>query len=203
MKLIIASNNRHKISEIKAILGERFSVVQGMEEAGLSLEVEENAETLEGNAEKKANEVYALADRLGLLEEGDAVLADDTGLLVDALNGAPGVHSARYATDGHDDAANRAKLLKALEGVPEAGRGAHFATAMTLKIKGAKDIEATGRVFGRITTEERGSLGFGYDSLFYYEPWGKTFAEVGPEFKNQVSHRRNALVLVLAALKNA
>ena len=201
MKLIIASNNKHKIEEIKAILGVRFPVVLGMREAGLELDVEENADTLEGNARKKASEVFALADRLGLLSEGDAVLADDTGLLVDALGGAPGVHSARYATDGHDDAANRKKLLKELEGVPEGERGAHFATAMVLKIKGAKDIEATGRVFGRITTEERGEMGFGYDSLFYYEPWGRTFGETGPEGKNQVSHRKNALSLVLAALE--
>lgn len=200
MKLIIASNNRHKIEEMKSILGVRFPVVLGMREAGLDLDVEENADTLEGNARKKANEVFALADSMGLLEDGDAVLADDTGLLVDALNGAPGVHSARYATDGHDDSANRKKLLEELNGVPSDKRGAHFATAMVLKIKGAKDIEATGRVFGRIAEEERGTLGFGYDSLFFYEPWGKTFGETGPEGKNQVSHRKNALELVLAAL---
>lgn len=201
MKLIIASNNKHKIEEMKSILGVRFETVLGQREAGLELEVDENADTLEGNAEKKAREVFALADSMGLLENGDAVLADDTGLLVDALNGAPGVHSARFATDGHDDAANRKKLLDELRGVPEDKRGAHFATAMVLKIKGEKDIEATGRVFGRITTEERGTQGFGYDSLFYYEPFGKTFGEVGPEGKNLVSHRRNALELVLAALE--
>lgn len=203
MKLIIASNNDHKVAEIKAILGERFSTVQSMREAGLELDVEENAPTLEGNARKKASEVFALADSMGLLSSGDAVLADDTGLLVDALNGAPGVRSARFATDGHDDAANRKKLLKELEGVPEDARGAHFATAMVLKIKGAKDIEATGRVFGRITTEERGTNGFGYDPLFLYEPWGKTFAEAGADEKNKVSHRKNALAMTLAALKGS
>ncbi len=200
MKLIIASNNRHKIEEIKGILGKRFPVVVGMRDAGLELDVDENAETLEGNAEKKAREVFALADSMGLLEYGDAVLADDTGLLVDALNGAPGVRSARFASDGHDDAANRRKLLEELRGVPEKERAAHFATAMVLKIKGGRDIEATGRVYGRITEEERGENGFGYDSLFFYEPFGKTFAEVGPEGKNEVSHRKNALELVLAAL---
>lgn len=200
MKLIIASNNRHKIEEIKAMLGVRFDRVMGQREAGLELEVDENAETLEGNARKKAEEVFALADSMGLLEEGDAVLADDTGLLVDALNGAPGVHSARYATDGHDDAANREKLLENLMGVPEEKRGAHFATAMVLKRKGEPDIEATGRVFGRITEDERGDNGFGYDSLFYYEPMGRTFAELDAEEKNTVSHRKNALALVLAAL---
>lgn len=200
MKLIIASNNKHKIEEIKAILGVRFDTVLGMREAGLELEVEENAETLEGNAEKKASEVFALADSLGILENGDAVLADDTGLLVDALNGAPGVRSARYATEGHDDAANRKKLLENMSAVPEALRGAHFATAMVLKRKDEPDIEATGRVFGRITREEHGEHGFGYDSLFYYEPAGRTFAEMESEEKNKVSHRKNALELLLAAL---
>lgn len=200
MKLIIASNNKHKIEEIKAMLGVRFETVLGQREAGLELEVDENAETLEGNAEKKAAEVFALADSMGILENGDAVLADDTGLLVDALNGAPGVRSARYATDGHDDAANRRKLLYALAGVPTEKRGAHFATAMVLKIKGEPDIEATGRVFGVITEEERGENGFGYDSLFFYEPLGKTFAEMDADEKNAVSHRKNALALVLAAL---
>lgn len=200
MKLIIASNNRHKIDEIKAMLGHRFSAVLGMREAGLELEVEENAETLEGNARKKAKEVFALADSMGLLCSGDAVLADDTGLLVDVLNGAPGVRSARYATEGHDDAANRAKLLWELNGVPESERGAHFATAMVLVRKDDTDIEATGRVYGRITEDERGENGFGYDSLFFYEPMGKTFAEMDADEKNAVSHRKNALELVLAAL---
>ena len=200
MKLIIASNNRHKIEEIKAMLGVRFETVLGQCEAGLECEVDENAETLEGNAKKKAEEVYALADSMGLLSDGDAVLADDTGLLVDALNGAPGVHSARYATEGHDDAANRAKLLYELREVPDEERGAHFATAMVLKIKGEKDIEATGRVYGRIERSERGENGFGYDSLFYYGPMRKTFAEMDSDEKNSVSHRKNALSLVLAAL---
>ena len=200
MKLIIASNNRHKIEEIKAILGVRFDTVLGQREAGLELEVDENASTLEGNAEKKAREVFALAESKGVLEPGDAVLADDTGLLVDALNGAPGVRSARYATEGHDDAANREKLLRELKNVPDEDRGAHFATAMALMIKGEPMIAATGRVYGRITREEMGEGGFGYDSLFWYEPAGMTFAQMSGEAKNQVSHRKNALELVLAAL---
>ncbi|MBO4562539.1 MAG: RdgB/HAM1 family non-canonical purine NTP pyrophosphatase [Clostridia bacterium] len=202
MKLIIASNNRHKISEIKSMLGVRFETVWGMAEAGLELEVDEDRDTLEGNAQKKAEEVFALADSMGLLESGDAVLADDTGLLVDALNGAPGVRSARYATDGHDDAANRRKLLEALDGVPMEERGAHFATAMALVRKDAPMIRATGRVYGRIINEERGEMGFGYDSLFLYEPAGLTFAEMTADEKNGVSHRRNALALVLAALES-
>lgn len=199
MKLIIASNNRHKISEIKAMLGEKFEVVLGMAEAGLEVEVDEDRPTLEGNARKKAEEIFAAADRAGLLQTGDGVLADDTGLLVDALNGAPGVRSARYATDGHDDKANREKLLRELEGHED--RAAHFATAMVLVRKDMREIEAVGRVYGEIGCEEKGDNGFGYDSLFYYPPFKKTFAELTPEEKNQVSHRRNALSLVLAALE--
>ena len=201
MKLIIASNNKHKIEEIRAMLGSRFACVQGMAEAGLFVDVDEDRPTLEGNARKKAEEIFLIADRAGLLSRGDAILADDTGLLVDALDGAPGVRSARYATDGHDDAANRAKLLKELDGVPYEKRGAHFATAMVLKRKDEPDIEAVGRVYGVITEDERGENGFGYDSLFYYEPVGKTFAEMNAEEKNGVSHRKNALSLVLAALE--
>ncbi|MBQ1818270.1 MAG: RdgB/HAM1 family non-canonical purine NTP pyrophosphatase [Clostridia bacterium] len=202
MKLIIASNNRHKIEEIRAMLGARFECVQGQREAGLELDVDENADTLEGNARKKAEEVFAAADARGLLCPGDAVLADDSGLLVDALGGAPGVHSARYATDGHDDAANRAKLLREMDGVKDGERGAHFATAMVLLRKGRPDIEATGRVYGEIGRAELGENGFGYDSLFYYPPFKKTFAQLEPDEKNSVSHRKNALSLVLAALES-
>ena len=200
MKLIIASNNKHKIEEIKAMLGAKFPVVQGMAEAGIYIDVEENSPTLSGNARKKAEEIFNAAEGMGLLAYGDAVLADDTGLLVDALNGAPGVRSARYATEGHDDAANRKKLLSELADTPDEERNAHFATAMVLVRKGMPEIEAVGRVHGFITREERGENGFGYDSLFFYPPFGKTFAQLTAEEKNQVSHRKNALSLVLAAL---
>lgn len=201
MKLIIASNNRHKTEEIKAMLGKKFELVLGMGEAGISIDVDENCPTLLGNARKKAEEIFAAADAMGLLCPGDAVLADDTGLLVDALDGAPGVRSARYATEGHDDAANRRKLLSELAGVPAEGRAAHFATAMVLIRKDLPEIEAVGRVHGAIGFEEKGENGFGYDSLFFYPPMNKTFAEMTAEEKNTVSHRKNALSLVLAALE--
>lgn len=181
------------------MLAGHFDHVCGMAEAGVDMDVVEDADTLIGNSRKKARAVFdVLADGL---DRGDGVLADDTGLLVDALGGAPGVRSARYAGEGHDDAANRKKLLDALAGVPDEARTAHFATAMVLIRKGCDDIEATGRVFGTIIREERGEQGFGYDSLFYYEPMKKTFAEMDLSEKNAVSHRRNALMLVLAALK--
>ncbi len=198
MKLIIASNNAHKVDEIRQILKGCFTQISTLAEAGLDIDVVEDRDTLCGNAHKKAAEVFAALE--GRLSHGDGVLADDTGLLVDALNGAPGVYSARYAGEGHDDVANRAKLLAELAATPMCERTAHFATAMSLIRVGYGDIEATGRVYGRILTSERGTGGFGYDSLFYYEPLGKTFAEMTAEEKNSLSHRKNALSLVLAAL---
>ena len=193
MRLIIASNNKNKVREIREILGCRFDEVLSMREAGIELDVVEDADSFLGNAEKKALETAALLP-------GDAVLADDSGLCVDALGGAPGVYSARYAGEGHDDAANREKLLEALEGVPEEKRGAHFACAMALVSDGKIIAEAVGKVEGRILFEEIGENGFGYDSLFYYEPYGLSFAEIDAERKNAVSHRHNALTLLLAAL---
>ena len=119
MKLIIASNNAHKVSEIKAILGCFYDEILSLREAGIDMDVVEDADTFEGNALKKAREVFSVAD-------ADAVLSDDSGLMVDALGGAPGVYSARYAGDGHDDEANIVKLLKNMRDVPEGERSAHF-----------------------------------------------------------------------------
>ncbi len=194
MKLVIASNNKNKVREIKEILGDRFDAVIPMREAGIELDVVEDADSFMGNARKKAVEAAALLP-------DDAVLADDSGLCVDALGGAPGVYSARYAGEGHDDAANRKKLLEALSDVPFSERNAHFACAMVLIRPGCGEINAYGRVDGKILFEERGENGFGYDSLFLYEPENLSFAEIDAERKNAVSHRRNALMLVLAALK--
>lgn len=194
MKLVIASNNKNKVREIKEILGDRFDAVIPMREAGIELDVVEDADSFMGNARKKAVEAAALLP-------DDAVLADDSGLCVDALGGAPGVYSARYAGEGHDDAANRKKLLEALSDVPFSERNAHFACAMVLIRPGCGEINAYGRVDGKILFEERGENGFGYDSLFLYEPENLSFAEIDAERKNAVSHRRNALMLVLSALK--
>ena len=194
MRLVIASNNKNKVREIKEILGDRFDAVIPMREAGIELDVVEDADSFMGNARKKAVEAAALLP-------DDAVLADDSGLCVDALGGAPGVYSARYAGEGHDDAANRKKLLEALSDVPFSERNAHFACAMVLIRPGCGEINAYGRVDGKIMFEERGENGFGYDSLFLYEPENLSFAEIDAERKNAVSHRRNAQMLVLAALK--
>ena len=129
MKLIIASNNAHKVSEIKAILGCFYDEILSLREAGIDMDVVEDANTFEGNALKKAREVFAVAD-------ADAVLSDDSGLMVDALGGAPGVYSARYAGEGHDDAANNAKLLDALRDVPGEKRTAQFRTSVALIRRG-------------------------------------------------------------------
>lgn len=196
MRLVIASNNSHKIAEIKAILGAYFEPVVSMSEAGLDIDVVEDADTFAGNAMKKAR---AAAELL----PDDAVLADDSGLMVDFLGGAPGVHSARYATDGHDDAANRAKLLSALEGVDDAERGARFVTSAVLIMPKRAPLEAEGDVRGFIAREERGTGGFGYDCLFFYPPFGKTFAELTGDEKNSVSHRKNAMMAVKALLDKA
>ena len=194
MRLVIASNNKNKVREIKEILGDRFDAVIPMREAGIELDVVEDADSFMDNARKKAVEAAALLP-------DDAVLADDSGLCVDALGRAPGVYSPRSAGQGHDDSPNRKKLLDALSDVPFPDRNAHFACAMVLLRPGCGEINAYGRVDGKILFEERGENGFGYDSLFLYEPENLSFAEIDAERKNAVSHRRNALMLVLAALK--
>lgn len=193
MRLIIASNNKNKINEIRQILGDRFEEILSLRDAGIELDTVEDASSFLGNARKKALEALALLP-------GDAVLADDSGLCVDALGGAPGIFSARFAGDGHDDALNRKKLLDEMKDVPEGERGAHFACAMVLAMSGHPAVQAVGRVHGSILFEERGENGFGYDSLFYYAPLGMSFAEISSEQKNAISHRSNALALLLAAL---
>ena len=186
MKLIIASNNAHKVSEIKAILGCFYDEILSLREAGIDMDVVEDADTFEGNALKKAREVFAVAD-------ADAVLSDDSGLMVDALGGAPGVYSARYAGEGHDDAANNAKLLDALKDVPGEKRTARIRTSVALIRRGMPAVTADGSVEGVILHSPQGENGFGYDPLFYYEPLKKSFAQLTPEEKNSVSHRRRAL----------
>lgn len=186
MKLVIASNNKGKIREIKEMIGQHFDDVLSLREAGIDLDVVEDGKTFLENARKKAHEALRLLPDC-------AVLADDSGLEVDALGGAPGVYSARYAGEGHDDAANNAKLLEALSDVPEEKRTADFACAMVLSRNGMDDIESVGRVYGTILREPQGENGFGYDPLFYYPEFGCTFAQASQEQKNSVSHRKNAL----------
>ena len=195
MKLIIASNNKGKIREIKEMLGAHFDDVLSLREAGIDLDVVEDGKTFIENARKKAHETLRLLPDC-------AVLADDSGLEVEALGGAPGVYSARFAGEGHDDKANNEKLLCALSDVPDEKRTANFACAMVLSRTGMPDIEAIGRVYGTILREPHGENGFGYDPLFYYPDFGCTFAEATAEQKNTVSHRRNALDGICEKLSN-
>lgn len=192
MKLAIATNNQHKLQEIRAILGDSFEELLSLKDLGIDVEVEETGSTLEENALIKARAILALS--------GIATLADDTGLMVDALRGAPGVYSARYAGEEHDDAKNRALLLKKLDGVKD--RSAHFATVIALCYPDGKTLTASGRVNGEILLSERGTEGFGYDSLFFSTELGKTFAEATQAEKNSVSHRGRALRAMLELVKS-
>lgn len=181
MKIVFATNNRHKLSEVSQVVGEDFELVT-LRECGIEEDIPENEHTLEGNALAKARYVY---ERTGL-----NCFADDTGLEVDALNGEPGIRSARYATDGHDDEANKALLLQRLQGVE--CRAAQFRTAVALILDG-KEYLFEGIVRGEIACEEHGAGGFGYDPLFFPEGNEQTFAEMSAEAKNAISHRGRAV----------
>ena len=188
-KLIFATNNAHKLGEVQALLGEAFELVT-LRECGITEDIPETADTLEGNALQKARYVYS--------KTGLDCFADDTGLEVDALGGEPGVHSARYATDGHDFAANNRLLLKNLEGVED--RTARFRTVIALILDGG-EYTFEGRVEGTIATIESGSEGFGYDPLFV--PSGEiiTFAQMSAQAKNAISHRGRAVAKLVDFLK--
>ena len=195
MKLLRATNNAHKVQELKAILGDYFTELSTLKEAGVSFEAVEDGATFEENALKKARQTL---DYVG--DRFDAALADDSGLCVDALNGAPGVYSARYAGSEHNDAANNARLLRELESVPAEKRTARFVSCIALVRRNMPDLCVRGTVEGTILFEAHGQNGFGYDPYFWYAPKGKSFAELSPEEKNAVSHRHNALALLKEAL---
>ena len=185
MKIVFATNNQHKLSEVKAVAGDKFEIVT-LREVGITEDIPETGATLDENASQKAHYVY---ERTGL-----DCFADDTGLEVEALNGAPGVRSARYATDGHDFAANNRKLLMELEG--KENRRARFRTVISL-IRGGVEQQVEGIVTGTIAAQEAGCGGFGYDPLFIPDGHDVTFAEMTAEEKNSISHRGRAV----AALK--
>lgn len=194
MKLILATNNAHKMREIFEILGAEFPDMVTLKQAGLEIDVVEDGTTFAENAIKKAEEVRKISGY-------PAALADDSGLIVDALNGAPGVYSARYAGEGHNDADNNAKLMRDMEGVPTEQRTCRFASAVALAREGKETICVMGYAEGILLTEARGSNGFGYDPYFYYPPFGKSFAELSAEEKNSVSHRKHALQALLEVLR--
>ena len=188
MKIVFATNNAHKLAEVKAVLGEDFELVT-LKEVGITEDISETGETLDENASIKARYVY---ERTGL-----DCFADDTGLEVEALNGEPGVRSARYATDGHDFAANNRKLLKELEGVTN--RKARFRTVISL-IRSGVEQQVEGIVNGCIATKEAGCEGFGYDPLFIPDGKSVTFAEMTAEEKNSISHRGRAVAELVKIL---
>lgn len=185
-KLIVASNNEHKISEIKRILKEFPINILSLKEAGINIDVEENGNTFMENAHIKAEEIYKIVN--------DAmVIADDSGLMVDILNGEPGVYSARYAGEHGNDEKNNKKLLKNLNGIKFEDRKAKFVCAMELIVDDKKTISVEGEVHGYIIENLCGEDGFGYDPLFYIPQFEKTFAQMSMDEKNKISHRGKAL----------
>ena len=201
MKIVFATNNQHKLQEIRDILGSEFEIVS-LKDIGCDVDIPETGNTLEENAMQKAQYVY---DHYNL-----SCFADDTGLEVEALNGEPGVHSARYAegTD-HDSEANMAKLLRNLE--DKDNRKARFRTVIALIQKqdvcpcGCTSIKKVNRfegiVDGSIATEKHGTAGFGYDPIFVPEGYDKSFAELGESIKNSISHRARAVAKLAEYLK--
>lgn len=195
-KLIIASNNAHKVKEIKAILNEFPIEVISLKEAGIDIEVEENGSTFMENALKKASEIFEISNNA-------MVLSDDSGLMVDVLNGAPGVFSARFAGEHGNDKKNNEKLLKLLEGKSFEKRKAHFVSAIVLIINKEQIIKVQGEVEGYIKEVPAGNGGFGYDPLFYYPEYNKSFGEMSEDTKNSISHRAKALQKLKQELKRS
>ncbi len=185
-KIILSSGNKHKIVEIKDILKDLpFEVISKNDLGYEDFDVDEDGTTLEENAFKKAIELHKLTKGI--------VIADDTGLFVDALDGEPGVYSARYAGEPTSDKNNRELLLKKLQNVPYENRTAYFKTVIAIIYEDGSKASAEGKVNGIIGFEEKGQNGFGYDSLFIVENTGKTFAEMTEDEKNKISHRARAL----------
>ena len=191
-ELVVATRNAGKLREIRHLLAGAGIAVLGLDAFPGLPEVIEDGDTFAANAAKKAETIARLTGR--------SCLADDSGLVVDALDGAPGVHSARYAGGQGDDAANNARLLRELAGVPEERRTAAFCCVMALCSPGEPTRLFEGRVAGRILDAPRGAGGFGYDPLFLVEGHDRTMAELPLTEKNQVSHRGKALRQVLARL---
>lgn len=196
MRVVLASKNRHKLEEISKIT-EKFDMELVLQsELGVDIDVEENGTTFEENSLIKAK---AVMEATGL-----PALADDSGIAVDALNGEPGIYSARYGFDESlDDWGRLELLLKNTEHVPDGQRQAQFVCVITMITPEGKIIQARGEIHGQLLREPRGENGFGYDPIFYYPPLGKSTAELAPEEKNQVSHRANALKVFYEKLKEA
>ena len=196
MKVVLASKNQHKLVEISKIT-ELFDIQLVLQsELGVDIDVEETGTTFEENSFLKAEAVMKAT--------GLPALADDSGIAVDALNGEPGIYSARYGFDDTlDDWGRLLLLLKNTEHVPDGQRQAQFVCVITMVTPEGKTVQARGEIHGELLREARGENGFGYDPIFYYPPYGKSTAEMTPEEKNQVSHRANALKIFYEKLKEA
>ena len=196
MKVVLASKNKHKLEEISKIT-EKFDMELVLQsELGIDIDVEENGTTFEENSFIKAEAVMKAS--------GLPALADDSGIAVDALNGEPGIYSARYGFDESlDDWGRLQLLLKNTEQVPDGERQAQFVCVITMVTPDGKTIQARGEIHGELLREPRGKNGFGYDPIFYYPPLGKSTAELTSEEKNRVSHRANALKVFYEKLKEA
>lgn len=192
MRIIAATKNEGKVKEIQEILGRLGFEVQSQHEAGYDLDPLETGDTFEKNALIKARAIAMVCD--------EAVLADDSGLCIDALDGRPGIYSARYAGEDAADADKVAKVLSEMENVTD--RKAHFETAVAFVFPNGREITASGKAEGRITEAPEGDNGFGYDPIFYSEELGKTFAMASDEEKNSVSHRGRALNALAEKLKD-
>ena len=194
-KIVFATNNAHKLEEIRQMLAGTGIDILSLADIGCHDDIPETAPTIEGNALQKARYIY---DKYGM-----SCFADDTGLEVRALGGAPGVYSARYAGGpGHDSEANMAKLLAELR--PFTDRKARFRTAICLILANASQpVTFEGTVNGEITTERHGTEGFGYDPVFRPDGYADTFAQLGPEVKNKISHRALAVKKLVEYLKKA
>ena len=189
MKLVFATNNRHKLDEVRAIVGDKVEVLS-LNDIGCHDDIPETADTLQGNALIKAHYIY---EKFGV-----DCFADDTGLEVEALDGAPGVFSARYAGEECDSEANMQKLLQNLTG--KSNRNAQFRTVIALIIKGEEKL-FNGIVKGTITEEKRGDSGFGYDPVFVPEGFSESFAQMSGDMKNSISHRYRATLELSNYLK--
>ena len=196
MRVVLASKNPHKLQEISKIT-EKFDMELILQsELGIDLDVEENGSTFEENSAIKAK---AVMEATGL-----PALADDSGIMVDALGGEPGIYSARYGFDESlDDRGRMMLLLKNTEHVPDGQRQAKFVCVITLITPDGKTIQARGEVHGELTREPRGENGFGYDPIFFYPPTGCTTAELPSAQKNEISHRGRALQVFYEKLKEA
>lgn len=191
MKIVVASGNKAKLREIAQIF-QGYEILS-MQEAGFTDDIEENGSTFEENALIKAR---AVSRALGV-----NALADDSGICVEALGGAPGVHSARFCGRHGDDAANNALLLEKLKDVPQDRRRAYFESCVALCFADGREITASGRTYGRILEKAEGEGGFGYDPLFYSDELGMSFGLASAEQKNAVSHRGKALAALAEKLK--